>query len=236
MKVILHTGNGEQFLLTGSRLSTNVAAPESALLQLVGSSTRSDMRIPGRPGVLAGDKNYQPIDVEIPFYLMAYTADEMEDVHRRFRQGWRGARFEIQADHPLSPLFLDVDDFSLPGVQVDVAKRRALTISVRIFSASGLFSSEVLQGANNVTVTNDGDVDIFPTAKYTGNGGQVTNPSGATWTLEPVTEETTVSFDPLKNRTPGVLSESIKPGASGVWKMPPGAQLFWTVQVADPWA
>ena len=66
------------------------------------------MRIPGRPGVLAGDKNYQPIDVEIPFYLMAYTADEMEDVHRRFRQGWRGARFEIQADHPLSPLFLTV--------------------------------------------------------------------------------------------------------------------------------
>ena len=72
--------------------------------------------IPGRPGVLAGDKNYQPIDVEIPFYLMAYTADEMEDVHRRFRQGRRGARFEIQADHPLSPLFLDVDDFSLPGL------------------------------------------------------------------------------------------------------------------------
>lgn len=236
MKVILHTGNGDEFLLTGSRLSTKVAAPESALLQLVGTSTRSDMSVPGRPGVLAGDKNYQPIEVEIPFHLMAETAEEMADVYRRFRQGWRGARFEIHADHPLSPLFLDVDDASLPGLQVDVSKRRAVDVSVRIFSASGMFSTALLHGSNTVTVTNYGDVDIFPRIKYTGAGGQVTNPSGAKFTLEPATAETVINLDPLKNKTPGVLCESVKPGGRGVWKLPAGAQLYWAAQVADPWA
>lgn len=105
-----------------------------------------------------------------------------------------------------------------------------------------------LSGEGTVTVTNYGDVPIWPEIVWEGAGGDVTLPSGASFTLPAVKEEHRVplarsnsgrifrgdEYDRILTRKAGVVGESVPRGEERDFTVPPGARLVWEIGVFDP--
>lgn len=243
LNVVLITALGDEWRLSGTDQESEVLSPYGALVELRANASRSDLPVPGGAGVLPGVRRFGPISTELEFYLKARDGEDLEDVHRRLRQGWAAATPDnpcviiIESDNPLSPLTFElVVDGVLPGVAVDMRRRSAETLTVPVVCFDGVAKSSVMTGTGRVTVTNYGDVSVWPKIRYEGAGGVVTNPSGAKFTLPRATEETIIDLDPRVLRLEGAFPESVPPGATGVWVLPAGAQLEWTLGVADPWS
>lgn len=241
LKVELTTVSGDTYLLSGTESQSPVLAPESALVELVGKVLRSDLASSTGRGVLPGRRRFQEVKSTVEFYLHAEDGEQMEQVYREFRQGWsmdKPCTLAVTADHSGGTFYLDLWlDQPISGVSVDMRRRTSTVIPVQVFSPQGLFRSEESMGQGLVTVTNWGDAVIYPKIRNFGEGGEVTNPSGATWMLPASTAtETTLSLDSMELRHPGVFPEGVEPGESQSWTLPPGATLVWSVLVADPWA
>ena len=243
LNVVLITALGDEWRLSGTDQESEVLAPYGMLETLKPEVTRSDLQVPGGAGVLPGARRFGPISTVLEFYLKAREGEDLEDTHRRLRQGWAAATWSnpcvirIESDNPLSPLTFElVVDGVLPGVSVDMRRRSAATLSVPVLCADGVAKSSVMTGKGNVTVTNHGDVNVWPKIRYQGAGGVVTNPSGAKFTLPRAAEETIIDLNPRVLRLDGAFPENVPPGGTGVWVMPAGAQLEWTLGVADPWS
>lgn len=240
LKVVLNSASGQSYVLTEVQGRSPVLAPEDALRDLVGKSERVDMPVPGRSGVIPGRTRFGAIQAEVPFFLSADSGAELERVHREFRQGWSRSvpsTFVVEADRGDGPWMLPVVlDGVLPGAGVDVRARTSMTLQVPVVSPVGLFCSPVRTGTGSVTVTNHGDVVVYPKIVNSGSGGRVVSPSGAEFTLPPASEAPTIDLDPRQLKTLGVFPEGVEPGRTGVWVLPEGASLRWRIYVADPWA
>lgn len=243
LEVWLRTSLGDKFKLSGTPDSSPVLSPYGSLESLQANVSQSDIPIPGGAGVLPGRKIFGAIKAELEFYLQCETGEELAEVYARLRRGWSKATWEnpcvieIDGDHPLSPLSFDlVVDGELPGVPVDMSRRMQETLKVPVSCRYGMARTGVQSGDNNVTVTNGGDTMVYPQIVYSGGGGRVTNPSGATFTLPSVSARTVVDLNPSKLRLDGALPEGVPPGKTGTWLLPAGARLEWRLMVADPWA
>lgn len=240
LKVTLTSAIGKKYLLTGTRQSSPVVCPEEALVGLVADEDRTDVAVPGNAGVIPGMRRYGAIQTDLPFMLNADTGEEMEALYREFRQGWSRSKpcvMQVEADRPGGPYFLDlVLDRHLGGVPVDMSRRTSAVVTVPVFNAGGMFRSALKTGTGRVTVTNSGDVPVYPKIRNLGAGGVITTPSGARFTLPKSTTATVVDTDPRRLRLPGAFPESVPPGKSGTWVLPAGASLEWTLLVVDPWA
>lgn len=244
LKATLMGANGKEWLLTGTQFSSEVLAPLGVLQSLVGVSSRSDVAIPGRAGVIPGQPRYGVLETSIDFYLNAGERT-LEEVYKDFRQAWNlwsaksptPTTIKIEADHGLSPLFFDLWlSQPIPGAAVDMRTREAVTVTVNVFSPLGLAKSAPVMASGIVTVTNTGDVLIYPKIRWNGAGGEVTSPSGATFTLPSVSEPTVISLSPRSLRLDGAFPEGVPPGESKTWSLPAGASMSWEILVADPWA
>ena len=243
LNVVLITALGDKWRLSGTDRDSEVLSPYGSLVELRADVSRSDLPVPGGAGVLPGVRRLGAISTELEFYLKARDGEDLEDVHRRLRQGWAVATPDnpcviiIESDNPLSPLTFElVVDGVLPGVAVDMRRRSAETLTVPVVCFDGVAKSSVMTGKETVTVTNYGDVSVWPKIRHEGAGGVVTNPSGAKFTIPRAAEETIIDLDPRVLRLEGAFPESVPPGATGVWVLPAGAQLEWTLGVADPWS
>ncbi|OFP64928.1 hypothetical protein HMPREF2978_08610 [Corynebacterium sp. HMSC074C01] len=243
LNVVLITALGDEWRLSGTGTDSSVLSPYGALVELRANVSRSDLPVPGGAGVLPGARRFGPISTELEFFLKTRDGEALEETHRRLRQGWAAATrsnpcvISIESDSPLSPLTFElVVDGVLPGVPVDMRRRSAETLTVPVVCFDGVAKSSVMTGTGNVTVTNYGDVPVWPKIRYKGAGGVVTNPSGAKFTLPRAAEETTIDLDPSVLRLEGAFPEHVPPGATGVWMLPAGAQLEWVLGVADPWS
>ena len=243
LNVVLITALGDEWRLSGTDQESEVLAPYGMLETLKPEVTRSDLQVPGGAGVLPGARRFGPISTVLEFYLKAREGEDLEDTYRRLRQGWAAATWSnpcvisIESDNPLSPLTFElVVDGVLPGVSVDMRRRSSATLSVPVLCADGVAKSSVMTGKETVTVTNHGDVNVWPKIRYQGAGGVVTNPSGAKFTLPRAAEETIIDLNPRVLRLDGAFPENVPPGGTGVWVLPAGAQLEWTLGVADPWS
>lgn len=246
LEVTLSGVNGRQWLLTGSESTSEVLAPMEALAGLVGTSSRSDLSVPGRSGVLPGRPRYGAIETQVEFYLHANDGEEMERVYREFRQAWNlwdvpvtppPTRVKINADHPLGPFWLDLWlSQPLAGVPVDMRRRTSATVVVDVLNPTGLARSNPITETGTVEVINSGDSVIYPRIEYSGSGGEVISPSGAAFRLPAVDDFMVVDLDPRRLRLDGAFPEGVEPKQSGTWTVPEGATLSWEVLVADPWA
>lgn len=243
LNVVLITALGDKWRLSGTDRDSEVLSPYGSLVELRANASRSDLPVPGGAGVLPGVRRFGPISTELEFYLKARDGEDLEDVHRRLRQGWAAATPDnpcviiIESDNPLSPLTFElVVDGVLPGVPVDMRRRSAESLMVPVVCFDGVAKSSVMAGTGEVTVTNHGDVSVWPKIRYKGTGGVVTNPSGAKFTLPRAAQETIIDLNPQTLRLDGAFPESVPPGGTGAWVLPAGAQLEWTLGVADPWS
>lgn len=246
LEVTLSGVNGRQWDLTGTPSTSQVLAPMSALTGLVGVASRMDMPRPGRAGVAPGDLQFGALETQVDFYLHADDGEEMERLYVEFRQSWRlwskikrppPTVIKAQADHPLGPFFLDLWlSQPLPGVPVDMRRRTSTTVTANVFNPTGLARSMPISGTGEVTLLNSGDEVVYPQLTYKGAGGVVTSPSGATFTLPPSDERTTINLDPQHLHLDGAFPEGVPPGESGTWVLPEGVTASWEIRVADPWA
>lgn len=248
LEVTLTTVTGKRFLLTGAETESAVLAPEAAFETLVAEGSRSDQVVPSRAGALAGRTRWGVIEREIEFYLHADTGEEMEQVYRDFRQGFKiwdpfrvpppkPAVLELVTDHPHGTLYLDVWlSRPLPGVSVDMRKRTSTTITAALFNQKGLFRTAPIKATGVVKVHNPGDEIIYPRLEGPGTGGQVIVPSGATFPWPSTGSPVAADLDPQALRLPGAFPEGVPPGRSGTYSVPPGVTVSYSALYADPWA
>lgn len=147
--------------------------------------------------------------------------------------------------------------FELPvrlAESVRVPSRRpapGVEVSLPLVSDGGVWLSSVVTDTENVTVTNWGDVNVWPHLVWEGAGGAVTLPSGARLTLPKVSGLHEVSLDPMDggevvrlldgtvddalSREVGAVGESVPVGENRTYTLPKGVSLCWRVGVFNPW-
>lgn len=240
MKVELVTPDGVVFDLTGTAETSPVLAPEGQLRGLVGNVSRTNLAVPGRAGVLPGQVRFGEIESEVEFYLRAFSGDELAEVYAQFRRAWSlwgaGRPVVIRVHSPSGVWSFDAWAAKpLPGIDVVPSTQLSVRVPVTVFIPTGLARSETYSRTGNVTIRNDGDVLIYPRLVWSGPGGQVVAPSGATFVLPPVEHATTLDLDTQEVWLEGVWSEAVAPGLVGTWRVPTGVRIEWEQQVADPW-
>lgn len=126
-----------------------------------------------------------------------------------------------------------------------------LSVQVPVVADEGVWwlAPDVVTG--DATVVNVGDVPLFVTIGWSGAGGRVTMPSGATFTL-PRTQETRylhlsrrrslsvtdgdgVRDDVLWRQLRGAAPEVVPVGAERTFMVPEGAWVEYRLGVLDPW-
>lgn len=129
-----------------------------------------------------------------------------------------------------------------------VIPQRGVTVRVSLIGDAGVWVRQA-SGTGNVTVTNDGDVPVWPKIVWKGGGGVVRLPSGASFTLPAVSAtrvvdlrrsaggrvtipDTGVVDRPLSKQTL-VISEMVPLGEQGTFTVPAGATLMWEIGVLD---
>lgn len=254
MRVTLTSRSGDEFDLTGPG---PIFAPEAALETLVASVTRTEMTIPGRPGVRPGPVVVGPLVTTLDLYLHSMDgrfpiAETYKRLYDMFSLDY-DCTLKVVTDHPLCPVYLDVRlEQSLPGLTKDKRDLDELTVPVPIIAARGVYSTETSHDTGVVTVTNSGEVTVNPEIRWQGPGGEVTTPSTATFTLPAVDTPRRVMIDAAEScvvldddgvkddeisatLSYKVFPESTPKGASSVWELPEGAEMIWSLGIINPW-
>ncbi|MCI6205772.1 MAG: hypothetical protein SPK00_07685 [Corynebacterium glucuronolyticum] len=132
-----------------------------------------------------------------------------------------------------------------------VIPQRGATVRVSLIGDAGVWVQR-FSSTGNVTVTNHGDVPVWPRIMWKGAGGPVVMPSGASFILPAVSEnrvvdlrrsaggrvtipDTGVVDRPLSKQTL-VISEMVPPGLRARFTVPVGATLSYEVGVLDVFA
>ncbi|CAB0998278.1 hypothetical protein FRC0497_01453 [Corynebacterium diphtheriae] len=140
----------------------------------------------------------------------------------------------------------------LPPPDVDDVMAAEKPLRVPLSNDDGVWWLEAQSFPDTVTVTNFGDVTVWPEIVWNGAGGVVKLPSGASFNLPAVKNKHLISLHPKRTRkvldAAGgfdddvykqlrgvILPEGVATGGSGVFTVPTGAELRWKVGVLDPW-
>lgn len=123
--------------------------------------------------------------------------------------------------------------------------------SFRFWARGGVWLARRHATTSSVTVTNPGDVMVWPKIRWKGAGGQVTAPSGATFTLPPTKDYRIINLDPssscevtdthgtldadLWRKLWGVFGEGVPVGEARTYTLPKGAEMMWSVGYFNPW-
>ncbi|STC97514.1 hypothetical protein [Corynebacterium renale] len=123
-------------------------------------------------------------------------------------------------------------------------------VRVALIADGGVWVSPVT-ATGAVTVTNAGDVPVWPTIMWKGNGGKVTLPSGASFILPATPTARTIDLnrsssgvvraadgeiDAALSRTVDSISECVPVGHRGVFTVPTGATMTYNIGVLDVFA
>lgn len=226
---------GKRWALNPDPDTADVFIPSGGISGLSGAVDRKTITAPGVPGQRFVREEIPPLSGSITFVLPAELEPE-------FCYGWDS---EI-------PCVLEVDflrvELCLNGPipdPVDDGKRGGLaSVTIPVVSDHGCWFGSWDTGVNNVTVTNIGDVFIYPKIVWSGAGGSVFMPSGASFTL-PATEQTrTLLLDPeesfaildsegdpdyplMKIMGGTVLPEGVPKRKARTYQLPDGAELHW---------
>lgn len=126
-----------------------------------------------------------------------------------------------------------------------------LSVQVPVVADEGVWWLPPVVLFGEAPVVNSGDVPVFVTVGWSGAGGQVTMPSGATFTLPPVqetrylhlsrrrslsvTDGGGVRDDVLWRQLRGLAPEVVPVGAQRTFRVPDGAWVEYRLGVLDPW-
>jgi hypothetical protein len=177
------------------------------------------------------------------------------DIWAEFRHGFSilPPLGTLQIESPMGTMHAQVRLNGAPSdLEVDDATADMWALSIPLAIDTGYWETGPFRKSGNVTVTNSGQVYIWPEIVWEGAGGKVTLPSGAEFTLPAVDSTRRLHLDPQRShqvlnglgvrdddlwrRIRGqIISEGVPPGQSRQYTLPDGAFLEWRIGVLDPW-
>lgn len=226
---------GKRWALNPDPETTDVFIPSGGISGLTGAVERKTITAPGVRGQRFVREEILPMAGNITFVMPADVAPDFVD-------GWDA---EIPCVFRID--FLEVElcrNGPIPD-PVDDGKRGGLVeVNVPVVADQGCWFGAWATGTNNVTVTNIGDVFIYPKIVWNGAGGSVFMPSGASFTIPATTEPRTLLIDPeesyaitdaagvvdyalMKIMGTTVLPEGVPKRKARTYQLPAGAVLHW---------
>lgn len=249
-KVSLISPSGDAADLTAA--DSVMRLDDGGIQGLVGVVQQKTVTGVGLPGQLSTGLNVEPMVGSLAMIVKDYT------VLSRLR-GMMSTRFDstLAVESPKFGRFAALVRLAAPiaAPAADPVGDEWIPVTLDLIANDGLWWSATIvspTGEKNVTVTNSGDVPAHPKIRWGGAGGEVTLPSGATFTLPQVTAPRSISFDPLEmlavrddkgeldretwlKLRGKALPESVPAGESRKFMIPSGASISWHVGVFDPW-
>lgn len=209
----------------------------------------------GEPGQRVESYQIPPAEGYLDVFARADGGKSAAEVWVKLRQDftWRAPFGTLVVESPLGLASAVVRlHGELPPPETDELAAEVKQLRIPLSNDSGVWWLETQQSVGTVTVSNFGDVTIWPEIVWDGAGGVVKLPSGATFNLPAVRGEHLISLHPQRTRCvldaqgqfadalhkqlQGViLPEGVPVGVTGVFTVPHGAKLQWKVGVLDPW-
>lgn len=231
-------GGAEYRLLDGSDGEPFIAA--ESLTGLVGVFEDTPVSVIGAPGGRVDFRDRVVKPMEGGFQLVVFT-----------REQWTKARRDFSTRQPGLLVLIGERRFELP-VRLSAPLPAPSTVpsagtalDVALIADGGVWLSTG-NGTGAVTVTNWGDVPVWPKIVFSG-AGKVTLPSGTTIPLPSVTGEhvlnlsrggTGVAVNVVSGSLVPVdaVAEMVPVGATGTFRTEGPVRLEWKIGVFDPWS
>lgn len=219
-----------------------------SLTGLVGEFQDSPLQVVGSPGARVDFRDRVVAPMTGSFTLAVLSEEQWLLVRRSFSTREYGQLVLDTGVRRFSAPVRLAASLPSPGG----APKHASTLEVSLVSDGefgGVWSRELSADSKLVTVTNLGDVPIWPEIVWSGDGGKVTLPSGASFTLPRVTGRHVLplarsksgkvsgprGFDRGLTNQINAVGEQVPVGEQRTYKIPDGAELHWREGVLDPW-
>lgn len=253
----LFSPSGESWDITSSDWSAGLRA--GGIEGMVGVPTDVPIVVPGWPGQVVASQRIPPMEGTLRLAVRGVGAKSAADVRSSIRRALstrvpsvvlqlRGSSYGT-----VSAGLRRSGEVSAPRVDPR-SEDVILGVDVPVKEDLGFWSTSEVTGQGIVTVTNFGDVDIYPRLTWEGDGGDVIMPSTASFnlpaledgqrrTLELSPAESMVVLDDDGEVDPVlwkmlrgvVLPEMVPAGQARTYHLPDGATLAWRLGVLDPW-
>ena len=219
-----------------------------SLTGLVGEFQDSPLQVVGSPGARVDFRDRVVSPMTGSFTLAVLSEEQWLTVRRSFSSREYGQLVLDTGERTFSAPVRLAASLPAPGG----APKHGSTVEVSLVSDGefgGVWSREYSSPDNLVTVTNLGDVPIWPEVVWEGSGGNVILPSGASFTLPGVTGSHVLplarsksgrvigpnGFDRELSRQIDAVGEQVPVGEQRQYRIPNGAELHWREGVLDPW-
>lgn len=221
---------------------------------LVGAMVDTTASPLGLPGQMVLSQRGDVVTGSVTFHCRAHGGRDAGQVAADLRQAFSplvGRRSLMTVDSPGGPVSAWVRRNGRVAAPVEDPSwgEVVLDVQVPLVADSGVWLHRTVAGSGSVTVTNWGDVPLWVSVRWSGAGGPVVLPSGATFTLPPVVsprvlhlrkspsvvDDAGVRDDALWRQLRAVLPEMVPVDQVREFSVPAGAELMYQVGVIDPW-
>lgn len=194
----------------------------------------------GLPGATVDMRDRVVHQMEGSFTLVVFSQQQWQHVRRDFSTREPGTLILDNGGRLELPCRL-ATSLPTPGRVPNVGAR----LEVSMIADGGVWLSRA-SATNKVSVTNHGDVPVWPDIVWNGANCNLTLPSGAAFTLPTVSTPHRLSLArrasgrAVNESTGGVIStdavgEMVPVGATRDYSLSGDARLEWSVGVLDPW-
>lgn len=236
------------------RPKTGVWMAAEALEGLVSQGEDSTEQAVGRAGVLFSGTAIEAMEGTLRVHVRRDDHRPINQVYREWRAGWsrREAGTLVVDGGSYGPVSCKVRLAEWIGPpMVDPYRASDVELEIALRADEGVWWTHDSEYTGTATVTNSGIAYMCPRIRWTGNGGKVTLPSGATFTLPKVTAEKTLYLDAnesmvvlnqdlsvdgtLWSQLAGTPPEGVAAGQSAVYQLPANATLLASTALDSPW-
>lgn len=234
---------GDSIISTGR--GADVFIEQNTLEGFVGQVEDTGITTIGMPGQVVDFRDRKILPTEGKFTLVATSAIAWANARRAFSTTDHGTLIIEGTRRCVLPVRLAN---SLPSpARVPTTGSR---IEVNLIRDEGAWLITESADGPTVTITNTGAAPIGPRITWTGAGGAVMLPSGATFALPAVTSPRTMYLDRRRagqvyaagevldreaTHEAAAVGEMVPVGQTRVFRVPAGARIQWDQEVLDPW-
>lgn len=233
---------------------SGVWIPEEGIEGLVSSGEDHSVAAVGRAGVVTTGTQVGAMTGTLLSQVRADASRSADEVYQAWRRSWsrRVPGTFVVSGGSRGPLSCRVRLAEWIGPPVaDPGNSSDTECQVSVIADDGVWWSEDVAHTGSATVTNDGIAYLCPRIRWSGAGGSVVLPSGATFTLPSVATERTLYLDAnescvvlradgsvddgLWEQLSSVPPEGVPEGESASYLLPAGATLLAATAWDSPW-
>ncbi|MDO5534167.1 MAG: hypothetical protein Q4F65_05910 [Propionibacteriaceae bacterium] len=249
--------SGRVWPIAAAGSNTGVVLRSKGLEGMVGEVDDEALSAHGVPGQVVDHQQVGPMTGSLAVAIYPTATESVAEVVSGWRSDWSrlvGREGLLELDSPTmgvlsTPVRLAA---SLPPVDDDPYGETSIEeAEAELVADGGVWSGPPQSGTGSVTVTNTGDVRVWPRIGWQA-AGPVVLPSGASFLLPAVPAPRVLDLDPGESLEVtdaagvldravweqvrgAVLPEGVPPGKSRTYILPAGASLRWRLGYLDPW-